>query len=98
MKEREKANALPLKKDAEVDPKLVVEAKGLIDPKAKSKKTFLSDYDKNKLNNLQSNIELPTCSTAGSLASRSGGRNLYGYKCYLSPSKTNSTNKQNTNT
>ena len=99
LKQREKADAIPLKKDdkEEKDSKLVVEAKSLFVPKSLqsgSKMKFLTDYEKNKLFNLQSNIELPTCSTAGSLASRSGGRNLYGYKCYFSPTKTNSPKKR----
>ena len=98
LKEREKKDAIPSKKDdEEKDSKLVVEAKSLVVPKSLqsgSKMKFLTDYEKNKLFNLQSNIELPTCSTAGSLASRSGGRNLYGYKCYFSPTKTNSPKKR----
>ena len=96
LKEREKADVIPLKKDEEEEKaKLVVEAKSLVVPKSQSTKMkFLTDYEKNKLFNLQSNIELPTCSTAGSLSSRSGGRNLYGYKCYLSPTKTNSPKKR----
>lgn len=96
LKEREKADAIPLKKDEEEEKSnLVVEAKSLVVPKSQSvKMKFLTDYEKNKLFNLQSNIELPTCSTAGSLSSRSGGRNLYGYKCYLSPTKTNSPKKR----
>ena len=98
LKQRQKADAIPLKKDdEEKDSKLVVEAKSLVAPKSLqsgSKMKFLTDYEKNKLFNNQSNIELPTCSTAGSLASRSGGRNLYGYKCYFSPTKTNSPKKR----
>ena len=83
LKEKEKLDAKihSKKDDEEKDSKLVVEAKSLVVPKSLqsgSKMKFLTDYEKNKLFNLQSNIELPTCSTAGSLASRSGGRNLYG--------------------
>ena len=105
LKEKEKLDAKihSKKDDEEKDSKLVVEAKSLVVPKSLqsgSKMKFLTDYEKNKLFNLQSNIELPTCSTAGSLASRSGGRNLYGYKCYqqvvnnFSPTKTNSHKKR----
>ena len=98
-KEKEKLDAKihSKKDDEEKDSKLVVEAKSLVVPKSLqsgSKMKFLTDYEKNKLFNLQSNIELPTCSTAGSLASRSGGRNLYGYKCYFSSTKTNSPKKR----
>ena len=97
LKEREKADALPQTFEPEEKPDLVVEAKALIDSKTKPKKTFMTDYEKNKSNNLKSNVELPTCSTAGSLESRSGGRNLYGYHCYFagSPIKNNSSSRQN---
>jgi hypothetical protein len=96
LKERKKADAIPLKKDEEEEKSnLVVEAKSLLVPKSQSSKTkALTDYEKNKLFNSQSQIELPTCSTAGSLSSRSGGRNLYGYKCYLSPTKIKSPKKR----
>ena len=93
-KELDKAATIPIKEDEDEKSKLIVEAKGLAVPKSTPKTKFVSDYEKNKYYNSKSNIDLPECSTAGSLASRSGGRNLYGYKCYWSPTKTKSPKTQ----
>ena len=92
-KEREKADAIPLNKEQDEQPNLVIEAKGLIAPKS-SKVRHMTDYEKNKLFNNTSNIDLQQPLTAGSTGSRSGGRNLYGYKCYWSPTKSKSPKTQ----
>ena len=49
MKQRAIDDAIPLKKDGDEKPDLVIEAKKLVDSKSKSKKLFLTDYEKNKL-------------------------------------------------
>ena len=92
-KEREKADVIPLNKDEDEQPNLIIEAKGLIAPKS-SKVRHMTDYEKNKLFNNTSNIDLQQPLTAGSTGSRSGGRNLYGYKCYWSPTKSKSPKTQ----
>ena len=98
MKQRAIDDSILLKKDGDDKPDLVIEAKKLVDSKSKPKKLFLTDYEKNKLNNLQSNIDLPTCSTAGSLGSGGDRRDVpYGYGCRISPIRTNSSNKPNSN-